>query len=182
VGNINLHDHMKTIEYRSLPRIMLRTSVWALILLLTACAHFTPPSQSIYSSDQKVLRESVVFNALSLVNTPYHYGGDRPDIGFDCSGLVSYVYNQAGLRIPRTVVEQSRSARSLDLAQLKPGDLVFFRLQGQISHVGIYLGDGNMIHAPSQGGKVRVETITNNYWRKRYIGGGKIQQYKQYIR
>jgi hypothetical protein len=177
--NVIVHDHiMKMSEYRPILKIIAQTLVCALVLLLTACANFPPPRRSIYGGgNQEVLRESVVFNALTLVDTPYHYGGDTPGTGFDCSGLVSYVYNQAGLQIPRTVVEQSHGIRHLDLVQLEPGDLVFFRLQGQISHVGIYLGNGNMIHAPSQGGRVRVEKITNNYWRKRYMGGGKIQQY-----
>lgn len=178
-SNVIVHNHiMKMSEHCPFLKIIPQAFIWALVLLLTACAHFTTPSRSIYSGgDQEVLRESIVFNALALVNTPYHYGGDTPGSGFDCSGLVSYVYNQAGLQIPRTVVEQSRGVRHLDLLQLEPGDLVFFRLQGQISHVGIYLGNGNMIHAPSQGGRVRVESISNDYWRKRYMGGGKIQQY-----
>jgi cell wall-associated NlpC family hydrolase len=177
-SNIIVHDHMmKMSEHCPFLKIIPQALVGALLLLLTACAHFTPPGRSIYNGNQEGLRESVVFNALALVNTPYHYGGDTPNTGFDCSGLVSYVYNQAGLQIPRTVVEQSRGVRQLDLVQLEPGDLVFFRLQGQISHVGIYLGNGDMIHAPSQGGRVRVESITNHYWRKRYMGGGKIQQY-----
>lgn len=167
----------------------LSTIMPASLFMLSACVHFTPTSQTYSSvesipkargitrSGQPALREAVVYDALAVVDTPYHYGGSSPETGFDCSGLVSYIYMRAGLRAPRTVAEQARLSAPIDWTQLEPGDLVFFQSRGQVFHVGIYLGNGNMIHAPASGGKVRVESLTGTYWRQHFSGGSRIEQY-----
>ena len=101
-----------------------------------------------------------------MVGKPYKYGGASP-AGFDCSGLVHYSYRQAGLSVPRSTAEQRRLSQRIKQAELKPGDLLFFDERGKKhSHVGIYVGDGRFVHAPSSGKSVRNDTLDNPYWRK----------------
>ena len=104
-----------------------------------------------------------------MTGQPYRPGGAAPG-GFDCSGLVLYAYNQAGFRLPRRAIEQSQAARKLPPRALAPGDLLFFQVDGEVSHVGIYMGGGRMVHAPGTGKSVRVDAITANYWAPRYVG------------
>jgi len=116
----------------------------------------------------------VVLQALALLDTPYRYGGRSPD-GFDCSGLVSYVYGQAtGLVLPRRSEDMSRVGAELERNALAPGDLVFFNTLGRrYSHVGIYIGEGSFIHAPARRGRVRVERL-DAYWLARYNGARRL--------
>lgn len=113
--------------------------------------------------------------AAAVVGTPYRYGGDSP-AGFDCSGLVYYAYLQAGKRPPRTTTEQYRLTRRVPVSGLRPGDLVFFTIDGpKVSHVGIYAGDGRFIHAASSGKSVAYASLANPYWRERLTGAGRLQ-------
>lgn len=118
----------------------------------------------------------LAFFALSLSGTPYQYGGDSPDSGFDCSGFVRYVFRRSlGVELPRSTQEINRSGKAVEMAKLRPGDLVFFdTLRTMFSHVGIYLGDGRFVHSPSSGGSVRVEHMQDNYWRRRYNGARRV--------
>jgi hypothetical protein len=118
----------------------------------------------------------VVLRALSLLGVNYRWGGNSPQTGLDCSGLVHLVYRDAlGLILPRRSEEMSRAAGSIDTAELQPGDLVFFNtLRRAFSHVGIYIGDGQFIHAPSAGGAVRVERIDQSYWARRFDGARRV--------
>lgn len=112
--------------------------------------------------------------AETLIGTPYVYGGDSPRQGFDCSGLVYYSHVQAGHDVPRTVLGQYRGSRPVLGRDLRSGDLVFFRTSRQrVSHVGIYLGDGRFVHAPSSGKTVTIGSFDNEYWRTRFIRGGR---------
>jgi cell wall-associated NlpC family hydrolase len=111
--------------------------------------------------------------AESRIGTPYRYGGSGPD-AFDCSGLVAYAYRQAGVAVPRTAAQQYAVARPVPQRDLRPGDLVFFRLSGrEVSHVGIYAGDGLFVHAPQTGGQVRTASLHDEWYRERYAGGGR---------
>lgn len=112
----------------------------------------------------------VALNALALLNSPYRYGGAHPSTGFDCSGLVFYVFQpQTATPIPRQSGEQARLGRAIALNQLEAGDLVFFNTLGKAnSHVGIYIGDGNFINAPSSGGHVRIDSLHNPYFKQRF--------------
>lgn len=114
----------------------------------------------------------VVFHALQLVGTPYRFGGASPEGGFDCSGLVLYVHQAAGgPRLPRTVREQmAMPLPVVPEGQRVAGDLVFFGLQGRPNHIGIYVGEGRFVHAPSSGGTVRLDRLDAPYWRSRYLG------------
>lgn len=115
---------------------------------------------------------NVLFHAIGLVGTPYQWGGNTPDSGFDCSGLVDYVYRQAvDLSLPRTShAMASMGAPKINrVSKLASGDLLFFRTGGGgISHVAIYVGKGRFVHAPNSGGEVRLDYITNSYWSKHF--------------
>jgi cell wall-associated NlpC family hydrolase len=108
--------------------------------------------------------------ALSLRGAPYRNGGHDPS-GFDCSGFVHYVFNQNGVRVPRTVTEQFRAGRDVDPPALEAGDLVFFTtVTSGASHVGISIGGDEFVHAPSGAGAVRVERLSAPYWSTRCVG------------
>jgi cell wall-associated NlpC family hydrolase len=114
--------------------------------------------------------------AMSMLGIKYRYGGNTPDRGLDCSGLVQYVFKAAlGTDLPRTSAEISRVGEKVDSHDLKPGDLVFYNtLRRGFSHVGIYLGDSKFIHSPSTGGEVRIESMNIEYWKKRFNGARRI--------
>ena len=118
----------------------------------------------------------VIAQALDNIGIRYKYGGNSPESGLDCSGLVRYVFEEAwGKELPRTSAEMSKLGEKIDKSELQPGDLVFYNtLKRQFSHVGIYLGDNKFIHSPSAGGKVRIESIDVNYWSKRFNGARRI--------
>ncbi|MDQ3618367.1 MAG: C40 family peptidase [Pseudomonadota bacterium] len=119
---------------------------------------------------------SVLMRAISLVGTPYRYGGNTPDGGFDCSGLVNYVYrDMLDLQLPRT----SRDLAAYQGPKIAPqrlttADLVFFGSGGNVTHVGIYVGEGRFVHAPSSGGTVRLDHLDGHYWRDHYSGAKRI--------
>jgi cell wall-associated NlpC family hydrolase len=119
---------------------------------------------------------AVLIRALSLVGTPYRYGGNTPEGGFDCSGLVGYVFHDMlDLRLPRTTRELAAlQGPRIDPAQLAGGDLVFFGDTGGVSHVGIYVGEGRFVHAPSTGGTVRLDALDGSWWRGHYRGARRL--------
>jgi cell wall-associated NlpC family hydrolase len=108
--------------------------------------------------------------ASKYVGTPYRYGGATPD-GFDCSGLVWYVHREAGISVPRTAVEQRAAASPVPRERLQPGDLVFFYTPQD--HVGIYLGDGEFVHAPATGRRVERARIDSPFFILAFSGGGR---------
>jgi cell wall-associated NlpC family hydrolase len=114
----------------------------------------------------------IVMYALGLMDIDYRFGGDNPESGLDCSGMVSYIYNNAvGIRLPHNAYEIARLGREITETELQPGDLVFFNtLNRPYSHVGIYIGNGRFIHAPSTNGKIRVSSLKNSYYAKHYEG------------
>ena len=114
--------------------------------------------------------------ALSLVGIDYRYGGESPERGLDCSGLIRYVFQHVtGVTLPRTAKELSRIGKDVSAADLEPGDLVFFNTRRfAFSHVGIYLGNDHFIHAPSRGGEVGVASLGSAYWQKRYNGARRL--------
>jgi len=115
-------------------------------------------------------RQEVVMTALGLIGSPYRYGGTSPESGFDCSGLVNYVFRTAaGANVPRDTRSQASVSRRVARRNLKEGDLVFFNTLGRRnSHVGIYIGDGRFINAPSSGGQVRIDSMDSPYFSKRF--------------
>ncbi len=109
----------------------------------------------------------VTLYAISLVGTPYRWGGNTPDSGFDCSGLIGYVYkSRAGVLAPRTVSALTDWGQPVPPAAVRTGDLVVFTQNGVANHAGIYVGEGRFVHAPSKGGEVRLDALNSKYWGK----------------
>ncbi|TAJ80636.1 MAG: peptidoglycan endopeptidase [Gallionellaceae bacterium] len=127
------------------------------------------------SSDEKM--NDAVMYAVSLADTPYRYGGNSPDEGFDCSGFVGHVFRHSlGISLPRTSHEISKIGIALNADQLRPGDLVFFNTrQRAYSHVGIFIGEGKFVHSPKSGSRIRVEKMSEKYWGSRYSGARRIK-------
>jgi len=118
---------------------------------------------------------AIIQTALDLRGTPYRTGGAQPGIGFDCSGLVRYVFLEHQIGLPRTVAEQVRSGTRVDFDKVRPGDLLFFALDGRdATHVGLVIDSDEFIHAPGTGGVVRVERFTAPYWESHFVGARRI--------
>lgn len=152
-------------------REILRIGMVTLLLLAgQGCATRAPPraAQALGGGD-----DPVVAAAAKMVGVPYRYGGSSPR-GFDCSGLVHYAHRQAGITVPRTTGALLDRARPVRSADLRPGDLLFFELDGnKVSHVGIYAGADRFIHAPSTGKRVSWASLRSPFWSSRFIGAGR---------
>ena len=126
-----------------------------------------PPQRSAAPTLSDEQAHGIAIHALGLVGTPYRYGGNTPDSGFDCSGLIGYVYrNQVGSAPPRTVAQLSSWGQVIDRSERRTGDLVVFGRGRNPSHAGIYVGEGRFVHAPSTGGEVRMDHLESKYWAK----------------
>lgn len=176
--------------HTSPPRLLGWLLFGAIMLALAGCGgghkqvrktrpHAPPPPSRTWATvqpDNPAAANAVLMRALGLVGTPYRYGGNTPEGGFDCSGLVNYVYrDMLDLRLPRT----SRDLAAYQGPRIPPerlasGDLVFFGSGGQVSHVGIYVGEGRFVHAPSSGGTVRLDYLDGYYWRDHYSGAKRV--------
>ena len=152
--------------------------------LLTACASqapvpvTVPATPSVAQPQSAGAAEDVLLTALGLVGTPYRYGGNTPDGGFDCSGLIGYVYRgAAGVALPRTTRQMSAMPGvQIKRDALQSGDLLFFATSGgsRVSHAAIYVGEGRFVHAPSSGGTVRLDSLSNSYWKKTYLSAKRV--------
>ena len=162
--------------------IIARVAVLTLAALLSACASNPPPAPvakkpvvfTNSSEDFSPVAADVLFRALGLVGTPYRWGGNTPDSGFDCSGFIGYLFREeAGMQLPRSTREMINvDAPLVARNKLKPGDLLFFSTngRGRVSHAGIYLGDDQFIHSSSRrSGGVRIDKLGDTYWSKTFI-------------
>jgi len=145
----------------------------------SAWADETPVQLAGPGADASHQREGVhklIGRALDLIGIRYRRGGNSSETGFDCSGFVGHVYRETlGLILPRTSYEISAAGAPVDKSELLPGDLVFFRtMRRAFSHVGIYLGDNQFVHAPRPGQKVRVADMRESYWAARYDGARRV--------
>ena len=151
--------------------------------LLAACAthpsrtappnvHYAPRTQE----QRRANPNDILFRAIALIGTPYRYGGNTPAGGFDCSGLVGYVFRDvAGIELPRSSEDISRvDAPSIGRKDLESGDIVLFHGSAHVSHVGIYVGKGRFVHAPNEGGTVRLDALDAPYWREHYAGAKRV--------
>ncbi len=161
---------------------MLKSFLLLIVFIgLSACStnnHIKTPENPVTASFPASADE-VSISAMSLIGTPYTWGGNTPDSGFDCSGLIVYVYNEAGVKLPRTTQAMSSLTKpTVKKSSLKTGDLIFFATGGgrKVSHAGIYVGDGRFVHAPSSGGVVRLNNLNENYWSKTFLLGKRIIQ------
>jgi murein DD-endopeptidase len=150
-----------------------------LIALLAGCAATAPRDERDLSAAAAHAdaprtaagqREAIAALARRMVGTPYLFGGDDPAEGFDCSGLIHFAFAGNGIDVPRTAQQQYRVARKIPLDEAAAADLVFFQDQQKLSHVGLYLGDGWFVHAPSSGSTVRVSSLDSEYYRTNLVG------------
>lgn len=153
--------------------LSVKITALAAVLMLAACGSAPPvqPRSDALAWQEPAARltldqaHDVTIYALSLVGTPYRHGGNTPEAGFDCSGLIGHVYKtRGGLQMPRTVARLQDAGQSVPAAQLRSGDLVIFRQRGEATHAGIYVGADRFVHAPSTGGEVRLDNLRSKYW------------------
>lgn len=153
---------------------MRRLLVISLVLALAACGSPPPrgPSETIAQRAARVSERAndVVLYAVGLIGTGYRFGGKNPEAGLDCSGMVSFVFDQAaGVKVSGSAADIARSGKAVPRDDLRPGDLVFFNTRNAaFSHVGIYIGDERFVHAPSTNGRVRIDRLSDRYYAQRY--------------
>lgn len=157
-----------------------------LLLLLALClpaaylsvAHADEVTFAQDDASALMSHDDMVLAALSLIGSPYKYGGASPDTGFDCSGLVKYVLGlTSSITLPRSSAEMySQGGHSIKLDELKTGDLIFFRIGGskRINHVAVYIGEKRFVHAPSTGNFVRVDVLGDKYWQRYLVGARRV--------
>ncbi|HEY8683206.1 MAG TPA: C40 family peptidase [Rhodanobacter sp.] len=176
------------LPWRALRRWLLLTAV----LLLAACASaphrreatFKPSRSSLADLPARAPSQAnagtandVLFRAIALVGTPYRWGGNTPAGGFDCSGLVDYIYrNAAEIVLPHSsrAMAAMNGKKVRHMSDLASGDLVFFGSTGGVSHVGVYVGKGRFVHAPNSGGTVRLDDIDGPYWGNHFAYGKRL--------
>lgn len=156
-------------------------TLWGLLLastvmVLVGCSSAPTTPSAPAAAPQPAARltveqaNDVTVMAIGLVGTPYRYGGNTPASGFDCSGLIGYVYKQrAGVVAPRTTGGLIDWGTSIPAPSLRTGDLVVFVQNGRANHAGIYVGEGRFVHAPSTGGTVRLDSLNSPYWAKQQV-------------
>lgn len=168
---------------------IIRTALTAAIILpLASCGLFSgkhyPKTKThttartvqpvrISNIDRTQGSQELMLHSMGLVGTPYRWGGSSTATGFDCSGMIQFVYKNAlGVSLPRTARDMAAASRKIPDNQLKAGDLVFFNTGGssQYSHVGLYIGNGEFIHAPSSGKTIKTEKLSSPYYAKHYLG------------
>lgn len=134
-----------------------------------------PQGQSIPAQDstRDTERARAVDTALAMVGAPYRYGGATP-AGFDCSGLVYYAYDAAGVSLPRTTAQQLRASNSIALREAREGDLLFFEITSKPDHVGIFIGNGQFVHAPSSGKLVSIASLDDPYWHSSFVSARRL--------
>jgi cell wall-associated NlpC family hydrolase len=146
-----------------------RSLLAASLALLAGCARLgdRPGSAGLAPSPRAA---DVVMFSLGLIDTGYRFGGRNPEAGVDCSGMVSYVFAQAaGVKLSGSAADIARLGRAVGSAELRPGDLLFFNTRHRPrSHVGIYIGDGRFVHAPSSQGKVRIDSVDHAWFASRF--------------
>jgi cell wall-associated NlpC family hydrolase len=149
-------------------RVLRPALVFLTFFNIAGCATAPQPSGA---TPAPYVGDRAAANAQKLIGASYRYGGASPSQGFDCSGLVRYSYQRAGLSLPHNTEQQRRLSKPIRRADLRRGDLVFFDEEGRKnSHVGIYVGGGLFVHAPSSGKKVREDSLDAPYWRKHLAG------------
>lgn len=156
--------------------IMFKSICYLFIVSLTFVLSPASANLQHHASFSTALKEAsiddVIDRAHELLGTPYKWGGTSADQGFDCSSFLVYLFKtQANIQIPRTTVAMHRStAPTIKRNALKPGDAVFFKGngRGQVSHVGLYIGEGKFIHSPRTGKSIRIDSLSNSYWNRNY--------------
>jgi cell wall-associated NlpC family hydrolase len=189
---MNTHDssHLHPIHGRAraslrrVPRSVALLAAMSTAAFLAGCSTTPPvattaaparavaPSGDYFSLEGEHQTQEMVLFALGLLDTGYRFGGRNPEAGLDCSGMVAYIVeNISTSRLPHNAAQIADRTRPIEVSELRPGDLVFFNtLKRRHSHMGIYIGDGRFVHAPSSRGRVRVERLDNRYFAQRIDG------------
>ena len=151
---------------------VLAIAVWGLSLIVAGCRSTGEPSRSapVVSAAQVERASRVVALALAQVGAPYRWGGADPR-GFDCSGLVMYVYGRAGVSLPHGAAKQYRLGTPVSRKELAPGDIVFF---DRLNHSGIYIGDGRFVHASKTGDGVKISRLDEAWFERRWVGARRL--------
>jgi hypothetical protein len=153
--------------------VLLGLSIFQL-LILDGCAKYTPPPTGTASGIQ------ICETARSNLGVRYKLGGAQPSTGFDCSGLVQWTFAQYGIPMPRTTREQVKVGESVTKKQLRPGDLVVFKISGRNNlHTGIYTGNGKFVHSPGSGKRVREDALEAKYWKGRFLTARRVPQVRE---
>ena len=141
-------------------------------VILVGCATPPAPTRAPMSAQETSKRQDIVMQSMAMLDRGYTYGGKKLHTGFDCSGLVSFVYKEsAGLSLKGSAESMARATRAVDASQARPGDLVFFNTLGySASHVGIYIGSGKFVHAANEKTGVKLERLDNPYWKRAFEG------------
>ncbi|CAK7043275.1 MAG: hypothetical protein DELT_02920 [Desulfovibrio sp.] len=148
--------------------------VLSFVLVLQGCG------KSVISSSSgkrygKASGSTVVAKARSQIGVRYKYGGTTPKTGFDCSGLIQWSYQQCGVTVPRNTKQQAKAGKSVKKSQLKPGDIIVFRISSRSGlHTAVYSGNGKFIHSPSTGKRIREDKLNSDYWSRRYVTARRI--------
>ena len=139
------------------------------ILAAAAALQAAAPAED--AEEEEGRAQTLLKRGLALLGTPYRWGGTSPESGFDCSGLVGYVFRTAlGIELPRISRDMARDGEQVERTSLVPGDLVFFGRRGRrVDHVGIYIGEGRFLHAPRTGRDVTVSDLDTGYWSRRFL-------------
>lgn len=164
-------------------KLILNITNWVaacvILVVLAACAGPSARHQAQSRSYPPVTidpaqRSNVVLTAMGLINTPYRFGGRQPEDGFDCSGLAAYVFGDAvNAKLPHQAASIARMSRPVSRSKLQAGDFVFFNtLKSAYSHMGIYVGNGQFVNAPSSGGKVRIDRLDSPYFARHFESAG----------
>jgi cell wall-associated NlpC family hydrolase len=165
-------------DFRDVPERSVRPLAVFLLALLAGCSSAPHRSEPplVAGTPRADAANAVLFRAIALVGTPYRYGGNTPAGGFDCSGLVGYVFmDAAGVALPRTSSDMSDvRGRKVDRDALEAGDLVFFAEGRHVGHVGIYVGEGRFVHAPNSGGTVRLDRLDGAWWNEHFVYGKRV--------
>lgn len=157
---IAIPDHPSNASWLRLAGLLLT------LLILAGCASKPKPT-----AVPRAERSDIVNLALSFQGTPYRWGEETPEAGFDCSGFVQYVYGRYGYRLPRTAYQQAMALPEVDPNDMRPGDLIYFNTTGTpYSHVGMYIGHNDFVHASSAKGAVVIGSLTRPYWQQHMLG------------
>ena len=149
------------------------------LIVLAGCASAPAPlgevdERQVVSRQTESTGQRAAVVALEQVGVPYRFGGNTPG-GFDCSGLIHYAYGQAGKQVPRTTGLLWESVDTIERGTMRAGDILFFRIDGKMSHVGMYVGGGRFVHAPSSGKFVSVEAVSSEYYAQAFLRAGRLR-------
>lgn len=162
---------IKVMQMITQPRRINRSFALAITVLGLAACGSNPPDKA--AGPRASAGDRAASVALNQVGEPYRYGGNSPG-GFDCSGLIQYSYSRAGYSVPRTTGQLWSAAETVDRHQLRAGDVLFFSIEGKMSHVGLYVGEQRFVHAPQSGRSVSVESLQAPFYRRAFVRAGRL--------